>query len=138
LILLIAVFFWSIYTVMGKPLTRRVNPVHAIFYILFFCSISLGILTLLLGYWPQVFTYPASAWPYILYLGIFGTGIPHLCYYQALKRLKASTVSVMLTTLPVFGIFLSYILLDERLTLIQGAGAVLIMVGVTYAVWVRK
>lgn len=135
-LVLAAVFVWSLYTVFGKPLSQNVNPVYAIFFVWLFTSLSLGVLSMVQGNWKCAYDLDSNAWLGILYLGIAGTGIPHLLYYQALKRLMASTVSMMLTTLPVFGIAFSCILLGETISFHQIAGAILIMTGIGYTVWV--
>jgi drug/metabolite transporter (DMT)-like permease len=132
--LLLAVLSWSLFTVLSKPLNKHVHPFYAIFFILCLASVSLAIISLLFGDWSCLEGIGVQTWLGILYLGIAGTGVPHLCYYQALKRLMASTVSLCLTLIPLIGVILSYLMLGERLSLRELLGGALIISGVFYVV----
>ncbi|MDX9753476.1 MAG: DMT family transporter [bacterium] len=137
-LLFCAVFAWSFYTVLGKPLTEDVNPIYSVFFVLVFASITLGSISLVQGTWGEFPKISLQAWKGIVFLGVIGTGLPQLLYFQALKRLMASTVSLSLTFQPVCGVFFAFLLLGEILSLSQAVGAVLVVFGIGYAVWVCR
>ncbi len=71
-----------------------------------------------------------AAWLIIGYLGIFGAFVTAICQNVAINNMNADFVSVIFTTEPVFTAILAYFMLDETLTPIAIAGAVIITVGV--------
>lgn len=137
-LLFIAILAWSFYTVLSKPLTQDVNPLYSIFNILFLASMSLGIITLAQGKWVEFSHLSTQTWLGVLFLGVIGTGLPQLLYFQALKRLLASTVSLTLTFQPVTGVFFAFLILGEVLSITQAFGAVLVIAGIGFAVWIHR
>ncbi|MGI6456101.1 MAG: DMT family transporter [bacterium] len=138
LIVFASVFCWALYTVFSKHILQRSTPISALFFVTLFSSLTLGTINLVRGKYMETLEIQNLSWIAILYLGIFGSGLGHIFYYLALRRLSASIVSLMLTLLPVCGIGFSMILLNERLNLIESLGALVIMTGVGYAVYPRE
>ncbi|HOJ61711.1 MAG TPA: DMT family transporter [bacterium] len=138
LLVLGSVLCWGLYTVNSKILVDRSNATVTIFFVTLFSALSLGGINLFRGTLGQIGHMPTPALLGTVYLGVFCSGFAHLLYFQALQRLPASLVALTLTLLPVFGVVFSIALLGERLTWAQGAGAVVIIVGIGYAVWPRN
>jgi drug/metabolite transporter (DMT)-like permease len=63
-------------------------------------------------------------------LGVFGTAAAFTVYYKLLERANASYVSMTTYMIPVFGVILGAVVLDEQITWEMAAGCVLILVGV--------
>ena len=133
-----AVFSWSLYTVYSKKIVEGADPICAIFWVSLFAALSLGLVNVFIGTITGIGDMSFSAWQVTVYLGIVGSGLAHLLYFQALKNLPATIVSITLTLLPVFGVAFSMGLLGEKLTLTQTIGAITIVTGVGYAVWPRS
>ena len=66
----------------------------------------------------------------LVYL-IFGATISgFLCYNFALSRIEASRASVYLNGIPIVATLAGWMVLGERMTLLQGFGALIVMVGI--------
>ena len=63
-------------------------------------------------------------------IAVVSTVIPIFMTAEALKRIGANDVAMIGALGPVSAIFLGYVGLDETLTLVQAAGAVLVLAGV--------
>ncbi len=137
LLVLLSIFCWSMYTLGSKRILDHSEPIYSLFFVSVFTATSLGVINLFRGTLSQIQDMPLIAIIAVVYLGVFCSCLGHVMYYQALKRLPASIVSLTLTLLPVFGVAFSLILLKESLSIVQAAGAVIIVIGVGYAVWPR-
>lgn len=67
----------------------------------------------------------------LLYIGAFGTVVGFVWYYEGVKRIGASRAAIFTNLVPVFGVLLSALLLDEALTLSMVTGVLLAVAGVT-------
>lgn len=65
----------------------------------------------------------------LLYLGICTTGLAYMGYSWAIRRLSVTTAASFLYLQPILGMLLSWLLLDESLTLRFLSGTILILVG---------
>ncbi len=70
----------------------------------------------------------ARTWIFLVLSG-FATGLSWLCYFRALQLGEASRVAPVDKLSVAFVILFAALFLGERLTLIRGAGALLIMAG---------
>ncbi len=137
-LVLFSILFWGLYTVYSKRVVHHSDPIYTIFFVTLFNAISLGTINIAGGTIQGVTEMPLISWLVTIYLGVFCSGLGHLLYFQALKRLPASLVAVTLTLLPVFGVGFSMILLNESLNLSQIIGSATIILGIGYAVWPRN
>ena len=79
-----------------------------------------------------VFAIPAGDWGYILWLGIINTGLGSLMYFSSINRLPAQSVAICGYIEPLSAVLLSVLFLNETMSPLQMAGAVLIIGGVLY------
>ncbi len=66
----------------------------------------------------------------LLALGVMGTGLAFVVYYRLLETAPPTYVSMVTYVIPVFGVVLGVLVLDEELTWLTLAGFVLILAGV--------
>ncbi len=66
----------------------------------------------------------------LLALGILGTGLAFVVYYRLLETAEPTYVSMVTYVIPVFGVILGVVVLDEQLSWYTLAGFVLILLGV--------
>ena len=71
---------------------------------------------------------PSRTWIFLILSGL-ATGLSWLCYFRALQLGEASRVAPVAKLSVAFVILFSALFLGERLTVIRGAGALLIMAG---------
>ena len=69
----------------------------------------------------------------IVYLGIFVTLGAYGLYNFGVSRIPVNQASAFINLIPVFAIFLGWLFLSERLTLMQFAAVALILAGVTFS-----
>jgi len=72
----------------------------------------------------------AQAWFSVIWLGIFGSGMAYLAYFRLLGRWGATRTALVAYLLPVVGIVLGYLVLQEPIGPSLLAGTVLITIGV--------
>lgn len=70
--------------------------------------------------------------PYLLLIGLVNTGAAYLLYFTSLKRLSAQSVALISYVDPVSALLFSALFLHEELSLMQRAGALLILGGAIY------
>lgn len=134
---LVAVLCWSCYTIGSKKILLKLPIAGVLFWVSLFTTLGLSIVTLCKGNFATVSHQPLNVWLIVVYLGICCSGLGHFCYYAALNRLPTVLVALSLTLPPVFGVAFAIAILNESLTWTQALGAVLILTGLTYAMWPR-
>ncbi len=82
--------------------------------------------------WPA--TIPSTqAWACAVVLGLVCTAIAYLLYFRLLGRLGAPKSITVTLLIPVFGVLLGIVFLDERLTITAIGGACLVVAGTALA-----
>lgn len=105
---LLSALFYALRILISKRLIRNYSGTVLIFYQIF-------ILTILLV--PTLFFMDTSGiktqFPYVIILALITTAIGHSMFIQSLKHFAASTVSILSSTQPIFGIIIAYLFLQE-------------------------
>lgn len=128
LLLLVAGIAWAFYNFLTKKVVNRYPSISLLFYQTLFGAIFMAPLALFeRGNWapPTVLSFSM-----MLFLGLFCSVLAFLLYNNGLKDLPASSVTSMLNLVPIFGVFFSWILLVEQVTLRKIIGGVVIIAGV--------
>lgn len=76
------------------------------------------------------FTMTGIAWASLLYQGIVVTFAAFLAWFSLLRRYNASQLSVFLFLSPLFGVSFGVLLLNEKVDVYFGLGAVLVLTGI--------
>ena len=120
---------WVAYSLLGKTVMTRLSPLPAVTFrstagtlCLFPPAVMEGLLT---GN-----PYPIAAWVSIVYLGVFGTVLGFVWYYQGIQRIGPVRAGLFINFVPIFAVLLSVLLLQEPLTLSLLVGAILVSAGV--------
>jgi len=66
----------------------------------------------------------------LFYLGVFGTAVGFVWYYQGVSRIGAAKTVIFNNLVPVFGVLLGWLLLGEQLTPSLIVGGLLAITGV--------
>ncbi len=128
LLLLVAGVAWAFYNFLTKKVVNRYPSISLLFYQTLFGAIFMAPLALFeRGDWapPTVMSFSM-----MLFLGVFCSVVAFLLYNNGLKKLPASSVTSMLNLVPIFGVFFSWVLLGEMVTLRKVIGGVIIIAGV--------
>jgi drug/metabolite transporter (DMT)-like permease len=95
-------------------------------------ALALAIVSLAVGDGLQI-PRDASTWAAIAYLAIAGSVVTFLGYFTLLKTWSVTSLSFISVFTPAIALILGFVFLDERPTLANGVGAVLILGGVALA-----
>ncbi|MGE4291058.1 MAG: DMT family transporter [Desulfovibrio sp.] len=124
------VFAWSSYTVLGKKVMTHLSPVAAVTWSCLAGMLFLLPLALREGLAANLVQANALEWASMVYLGVFGTGLGFLWYYQGIKALGAGRAGVFINLVPVNAVLMGWFLLGEDVDFSLAAGAALIFTGV--------
>ncbi len=104
----------------------RVQPLHLSVLVLFLASIVLVTLALVVDGVPD-HQISVEAWIWLIYLGVFPTGLAYFLRYGLIRKVGLSTFSIGVNLIPVFGVGLGAIVLGEPISA-QTALALLLVV----------
>ena len=121
---------WVAYSLIGKVIMKDLSPLHAVTYSCLIGTLALFFPALQEGIYEQVMTYTAIDWTGIFYLGFFGTVLGFLWYYEGIQVIGPSRAAVFINFVPVSGVLLGWLLLDESINLSLLTGAALVIGGV--------
>ncbi|MGH2348642.1 MAG: DMT family transporter [bacterium] len=119
---------YALYSILGKTALRRYPPRVTLTYALGFGSIFLGLAASATGQLNAAAL--RAGWPVVAYLGLVTTLLAQFLYLSGLRHIEAGRASLIATLEPVVAAMLGYILLRERLDLLQAAGGLAVLSGV--------
>lgn len=123
---LLAAVSFSLYTVTGKTRVEKYGSL-ALNSFSFLAGVTVMFFILLISGLPIVSGIDGSNILHLIYLGVFVTGIGYLCYFAAMKYTSAVTASTVFFIKPALACILSFLLLDERMSVISILGIALII-----------
>ncbi len=132
-IILVAVFAWAYYTILGKDLARKYGALRVTAYALSFGSLlyfPFGLYRALQVDYSQV---PASSWLAIVYIAIGTSVASYVLYYWVLKYFEASRIAVFHNIQPVIASVVALLWLNEPLGATFFVGGAVALGGVIIA-----
>jgi drug/metabolite transporter (DMT)-like permease len=124
---------FSIYSVFGKKLLERNDPVVVVTIAVAAGSILLVVFAGLTVGYSSLSRVSGAAWLLTLLLGVTMIGLAYPLWFIGLKRLPASHVSLYIYMAPLFAVLLSFIILRETFGWLFWVGALLILGGIILA-----
>ncbi|WP_096199791.1 DMT family transporter [Bacillus sp. FJAT-45350] len=121
-----AVCIWGIYAVLSKWAMTYTSPMMATLY-----SGIFGLMVLL-PFNISSFTVSNINTTFIysiLYTGVISTVVCIVLWNLGVKKLGATTAGLFLNFNPVFTVILAFLLLGERMTIIQVIGSIIVIIG---------
>jgi drug/metabolite transporter (DMT)-like permease len=127
LILVLCIFIWSAYTLLGRVALSTLSPLALTAYVM-----AVGTLPLAVPAWIEAS--PLSqvtwqSWVALGYLVVFGTVIPFLWFYEGVQALGAARASQFINLVPPLAVAESVLLLGEALTPALYVGSALVVLG---------
>ena len=126
-LILLSAFCWAVYSIMGKRLLERYNPLTLNTYA--FALGTVFYLPFVINDFGAIFFIPLEGWLIILYLALFCSVFGYVAWYFVLSHVDASKAAIFLNLIPLFTILLS-LLIGEIVTMFLIAGAVCIIYGI--------
>jgi drug/metabolite transporter (DMT)-like permease len=125
---------WAIYTLTGKPVLKHTTPLQASAW-----ASLIGLIMLLLLATQESFpaVIPVHTWWALAYLGIAGTVIAFVWYYDGIKKIGPMKTAIFTNLVPVFAVLLSVIILHEKVSWYTWSGGILVIGGVILVTRIR-
>jgi len=116
------------YMLMGRQLRKKLNTISYAFLVYGIAAVLLLLVVVIRA--DPVFSYSEETYFWLMALGIIPQLLGHSLFNWALKYISAAYVSLTLLGEPIGTIILALIFLKETPTVLEGVGAVLILVGI--------
>jgi drug/metabolite transporter (DMT)-like permease len=125
-----ATFSWVAYSLLGKQVMGKLTPLAAVTG-----SCVVGMFMLLPpalneGLLREASRLSPAGWAAIAYLGVLGTGVGFVWFYQGIREIGASRAAVFINFVPVSAATLGVLLLGEQVDASLLAGGALVLCGV--------
>ncbi|WP_429843049.1 DMT family transporter [Brevibacillus sp. FIR094] len=124
--MLAAVAMWGIYSVCGRWAMNTVSPMMSTLY-----SGIFGV-ALMLPFNVTTFTISNTDWTFwlsLFYVGVMATVVSMVLWNIGVQKVGATSAGMFLNFNPIFTAILAFLLLGERMTIIQLLGSVIVIVG---------
>ncbi len=133
LLIIIGAVGWTIYTIGAQSLMRTYSPLKLTTLSMLLAAPLLMLLALpefLKTDWASV---SPTAWGGLAYSGVFGIALAYLLWNTSVKHLGDTRTSVYSNLTPIISLVTAWFVLSERLNLLQLAGALMVIIGVSLA-----
>lgn len=121
---------WVIYSILGKKAMVHLSPVATVCYSSIAGTLMLGIPAMGNQLFSRITSYSATVWGCLIYLGVFGTVLGFIWYYQGIRDIGPTKAGIFINFVPVSAIFLSFFILDEPITPSLILGTIFVITGV--------
>ncbi len=130
-LILVSALNWAVYTILSRRELARHPAARMMFYVMLLGWLFANIW--IFGFGPSFSEIPlltSSGWSAILVLGIFGSGLAYIAWYDALQALPASQLGAFLNIEPLVTAVLASYMINEKITAISLIGGAIIIFGV--------
>jgi drug/metabolite transporter (DMT)-like permease len=129
LFILGCVLSWSLFTMIGRQLMDGLSPL----VITTHASIigSIGLLIPAASQLPELVSAGWPVWLSIAYLGVFGTGLGFVWYYDGVREIGPTRAGIFINLVPAWAMLLGVLFLNEEILTATLLGGAFIIVGVT-------
>ncbi len=121
---------WVAYSLIGKIVMKTLSPLLAVTFSVFIGTALLTPAAYFEGALQTAPTYSFAQWAGIAYLGVFGTVLGFVWYYQGIREIGPTRAGLFINFVPVSAIILSILILHEPMTWSLAAGVALVSSGV--------
>jgi len=133
-IFFLAAASWAAYTIRGRPVLSRLEPLRVTAYA---TAAGAGLLALVAV--PSLSTVAWSGlsvgfWLNVAYLAVFPTAVAYVLYYRGVRAVGPTRAATVMFVVPVVGIVCSSLFLGESITPGQAVGSVGMVAGAWLAI----
>ncbi|WP_285415701.1 EamA family transporter [Pseudomonas sp. efr-133-TYG-5] len=123
---------WGMYSLCSRGLNQSLGPVQTVTWSILLGTVMLWLLAAWRGElsWVALRELGTPQWLSLLYLGVLGSALAYIGYYDGLRKIGATRSGVFIALNPLTAVILAALLLGERLTLAMCLGGVLILTGI--------
>jgi drug/metabolite transporter (DMT)-like permease len=127
LLLVLCVFTWSAYALLGRVALASLSPLALTAYVMLAGSLPMAIPAWLEH--PSLARVSPESWAAMAYLVVFGTVLPFLWFSEGVKALGAARASQFINLVPPLAVAEAVLLLGEPMTGALYVGAGLVVAG---------
>ena len=131
-----AAIVYSVYITLGRRVVAAVSPLMTSAMISAFAALSFLVFGLADS--SLHFAFSGATWAVIAGVVVFSTILAMATFFAGMERIGATRASILSTVEPVVTIGCSALLLGEKLSWLQGFGALLVLTGAVWVVWQRQ
>lgn len=130
LILVLCIFIWSAYTILGRVALSTLSPLALTAYVMAAGALPIAV--------PAYFEHASltavswRSWAALGYLIVFGTVIPFLWFSEGVKALGAARASQFISLVPPLAVAEAVLILGEPFTPALGVGMALVVAGLYF------
>lgn len=128
---------YSVFNVLSYRIVGRRGRLVVMTYTFGLSAAGVALVTVAAGQSLAPAGWSVRLWLLLAGIVLVPTFLAVVLYLQGIRRLGAAQAAIVSTMEPVFTIVLAWLLLGERLTLVQLLGAALVIAGVVTAEWPR-
>jgi drug/metabolite transporter (DMT)-like permease len=125
-----AMLSWATFSVIGKIILKQLSPRLAITYACLIGTAALAVPAVIEGGLSGIGRYSPAMWMSLAYLGLMGTVLAFILYYQSIKSIGPSKTAIFINLVPIWAMILGTMVLGEKVTLSLILGAGMVIVGV--------
>ena len=130
-LILISAVNWAVFSVLSRRGLASHPPARMMFFVMLFGWMFAWIW--LFGAGPGLVEVPQltiAGWISILFLGVFGSGLAYIAWYDALEALPASQLGVFIYIEPLVTMIVAAIILAENVTIAAVVGGAVTILGI--------
>ena len=129
ILILIAVGFWGVSFVFTKSLLAHLEPIVILFLRLLIATVLQAVVCRLFFHQP-LRKIPGKDWLYLLMLSLFEPFLYFIFETYSIRYTDPTIVSVIIATIPIFTVLLSFFYFKENLSWLNMAGVVVSVAGI--------
>ncbi|MBK8182119.1 MAG: DMT family transporter [Candidatus Competibacteraceae bacterium] len=107
---------WVTYSLLGKAVMTDLSPVLSVTYSVFIGTVIVFLLALAHGALSHCLSYSLAQWLSLFYLGLFGTVLGFIWFYQGIQRIGPMKSGLFINFVPISGALLGFLILGEPVT----------------------
>ena len=130
ILILISAPNWAVFTILSRRGLKTYPAALMMFYVMAFGLMFSSVLFVAGRGWESIHNIATEGWIALGFLGILCSGVAYIFWYDALKVLPVAQVGTYLYIEPVVTVIVSFLLLNEKITLAGILGGVVILMGV--------
>jgi drug/metabolite transporter (DMT)-like permease len=121
---------WVAYSLIGKVTLTRLSPLVSVTYACVVGTAFLAPPAFSEGLYSNLPHYSGAVWLSIIYLGLFGTALGFIWYYEGIQTIGPSRAGVFINLVPLSALIMAFFILNETLDASILMGAIFVFAGV--------
>jgi len=124
------VMCWVVYSLVGKEVMKELSPLAAVAYSSVVGTVLLFFPAVYNGLFEKIAGASFVEWICVGYLAVFGTVVGFVWYYEGVREIGAVRAGLFINLVPVSGVALGFLILNEPVSFSLAVGGALVITGV--------